>query len=89
MRWVEVHVKLCLILIVSEFGCRNGSGGIYKLTSFTLGYPTRKGTYQYVFSAVDYYELGFLQCFSGVEKRLMGYWRKWKMFQGHFSRYEK
>ena len=24
--------------IVSEFGCRNDSGGIYKLTSFTLGY---------------------------------------------------
>ena len=30
--------------IVSEFGCRNDSGGIYKLTSFTLGYSTRKGT---------------------------------------------
>ncbi len=23
-----------------------------------------------------------------VTKRLMGYWRKWKMFQRHFSKYE-
>ncbi len=30
--------------IASEFGCRNDSGGIYKLTSFTLGYSTRKST---------------------------------------------
>ncbi len=30
--------------IVSEFGCRNDSEGIYKLTSFTLGYSTRKST---------------------------------------------
>ncbi len=27
--------------IVSGFGCRNDSGGIYKLTSFTLDYSTR------------------------------------------------
>ena len=33
-------------------------------------------------------QLGFLECFCCVEKRLMGYWRKWKMFQGHFSKYE-
>ncbi len=26
--------------IVSECGCRNDSGGIYKLTGFTLGYST-------------------------------------------------
>ncbi len=30
--------------IVSEFGCRNDNGGIYKLTSFTLGYSTGKST---------------------------------------------
>ncbi len=30
--------------IVSGFGCRNDSGGIYKLTSFTLGYSTCVGT---------------------------------------------
>ncbi len=28
--------------IVSEFGCRKDSGGIYKLTSFTLGTPQEK-----------------------------------------------
>ena len=28
--------------IVSEFGCQNDSGGIYKLTSVTLGYSTYK-----------------------------------------------
>ena len=39
-------------------------------------------------SCVGYYELGFLECFRCVEKRLMGYWRKWKMFRGHFSKYE-
>ena len=35
---------------------------------------------------VGYYELGFLECFGFgcVEKRLMGYWRKWKVSQGHF-----
>ncbi len=37
---------------------------------------------------VGYYELGILECFCGVEKRLKGYWRKWKMFQGHFSNHE-
>ncbi len=30
--------------IVNEFGCRNDSGGIYKLTRFTLGYSTGKST---------------------------------------------
>ncbi len=30
--------------IVSELGCRNDSGGIYKLTSFTLGYSTGKSS---------------------------------------------
>ena len=67
--------------IVSEFGCRNDSGGIYKLTSFTLGYSTSKVV---TIPAVGYYKLGFL-C---VERILMGCWRKWKMFQGHFSKYE-
>ena len=37
---------------------------------------------------VGYYELRFLECFCCVEKRLMGYWRKWKMFQVLFSKYE-
>ncbi len=75
--------------IVSEFGCRNDSGGIYKLTSFTLGYSTGKRYHLVVtIPGVGYYELGFLECFCCVEKRLMGYWRKWKMFQGHVSKYE-
>ncbi len=32
--------------IVSEFGCRNDSLGIYKLTSFTLDYSTGKIQYE-------------------------------------------
>ncbi len=30
--------------IVSEFGCRNDNGGIYKLTSFTLSHSAGKST---------------------------------------------
>ena len=61
-----------LLDIVTEFRCRNDSGGIYKLTNFTLGYPTR---YHYVVTnpGVGYDELGFLECFYCVEMRLTGY----------------
>ncbi len=38
--------------------------------------------------AVGYYELGFLECFCCIKKRLKGCWRKWKMFQGHFSKHK-
>ncbi len=31
-----------MLNIESEFGCRNDSGGIYKLASFTLATPQRK-----------------------------------------------
>ena len=38
--------------------------------------------------ATGCYGLGFLGYFCCVEKRLSGYWRKLKMFQGHFLRRE-
>ncbi len=74
--------------IVSEFGCRNDSGGICKLTILHWATPQGKVPLSGDDSwCIGYYKLGPLECFCFDEKRLMGYWRIWKMFPGHFSKY--
>ncbi len=58
MQWLPVVLDT-----VSEFGCRNDSGRSINLQA--LHWATPQGT------IVGYYELGFLECFCCVEKRIM------------------
>ena len=76
--------------VVNKFRCRNSGRGIYKLIYKFYTAPPHKGKCHKVTTipGVGCYGLGFLGYFSCVEKRLGGYWRKWKMFQGHFLRCE-
>ena len=73
--------------VVNKLRCRNSGRGIYKLTSFTLAHSTRESaTSATTIPGAGCYGLGFVGYFCCVEKRLRGYWRKWKMLQGHFLR---
>ena len=56
------------------------TGWLASLAETARATPQGKVPLSGTIPGVGYYELGFLECFCCVEKRLMGYWRKWKNF---------
>jgi hypothetical protein len=72
-----------------RFGCRNNSGS-ESTKSQVLHFDDKQGKVPFCdveACARELYGLGFHGYFCCVEKRLKGYRRKWKMFQGRFSKY--
>ena len=76
--------------VVNKFRCRNSGREIYKLQ--VLHWPTPQGKVpqgddnswgRLLWTRVSRI---FLLCRKEI--KLRGYWRKWKMFQGHFLRCE-
>lgn len=81
-----------MVLDVNKFRCRNSgekSTNVQSINLKVLHLPTTQGIFHKVtiIPGVGCYGLGFPGYFCCVGKRLGGYWRKWKTFQGHLKRW--
>ena len=83
-RW-EVHVKSCLTWHW-DFGAKMVLAE--SITSQVLHLAKKTCHYVTTNPVTGSYELGFYGYFCCVEKRLRGYWRKWKMFRVIFQNME-